>query len=292
MHDFKIINYKHATWRSRCIFTGSYLDNTKRGEHVIPRWLIKDYEMKGANVELGSKRATAQIREFTAPAEEESNNLFGELENRIKLDQTSVHDDELHLWLMKMSCGLLWNHCRLAQNSQHPNAPGQIDERLEGIHAGEFRSGFSDWKNGQYVRKGSLLRLPHSVGGLFLAHSFGAHMNDKYSDTHDAILPFVLIAFGRPGHDLLIATFFDNDRALEEPSVSEKWLASIIPKERCATPVRAAIAGLFYEKIVKLGYRKMTGEDAPKELFSHIASTFGIEIFLDEDGEIKFRSRA
>ena len=206
MNDFTTVNYAHRPWHNRCIFTGATIENNKRGEHVLPRWLVKDYKLKGTSLEFGSKQAIAQISEFTAPALEDANNLFGELENRIKQNQTAVSDDELHLWLMKISSGLLWNHCRLAQNNRHPKAPVPIDERLEGILSKDFQSGFFAWQNNTYVRKGSFLRVPSSVKSLFIAHSFGAHIDTAFSATHDAILPYALIAFGRPNHDLLIAT--------------------------------------------------------------------------------------
>src|ERR1700674_5317858 len=144
MDSFNKIHYSHKPVSDRCLFTGVSIDAGKRGEHVIPRWMVRDYELMGVTVELGSKQASAKVSEFTAPAVKEENHEFGKLENRIKEDQSAVSDNELHLWLMKVMSGMLWNHCRLAANARHPKAPLPFDDRLEGILAQEFRTGFNE----------------------------------------------------------------------------------------------------------------------------------------------------
>jgi hypothetical protein len=114
MSDFEEVHYLHQLVDNRCLFTGVSIDSKKRGEHVIPRWMVRDYSLRGVSVELGSKGASAKVAQFTAPAVDEENSEFGKLEDRIKRDQAAVSDDEMHLWLMKLMSGMLWNHCRLA----------------------------------------------------------------------------------------------------------------------------------------------------------------------------------
>lgn len=290
MNDIQKITYIHKPWRNRCIFTGTYLNN-QRGEHVLPRWLVKEYDMNRSFVKLGSDKAIAKVREFKAPACQVANNQFGKLEERIKQNQEDVSDDELHLWLMKVASGMLWNHVNLAQNIGHPNAPIQIDERFEGILSQCFQKGFSDWKHNKYLRNGSLVRFPGSVNNLFLAQVFGSHVDQAYGENHDAMLPYAMIIFGRPGYQLLVATFFDDDRVIEDQFIMDRWNASSIHNESSSTPVRAALAAIFYEKIVRIGFEKLTGKPSPKELFPLIAYSLGVEFFTDDTGVEKFRER-
>jgi hypothetical protein len=76
--------------------------------------------MRKRGVEVGEPEALAQASEFTAPADAEANQTFGRLEQRIKENQGSVSDNDLYLWLLKLSSGMLWNHRRLAKNSSTP----------------------------------------------------------------------------------------------------------------------------------------------------------------------------
>lgn len=292
MEGFQEISYTHRPMQNRCLFTGAGMVGNRRGEHVIPRWMVRDHGIGDGEVELGSGAAAAAVGQFTAPALPEANQAFGKLENRIKEDQAAVGDDEMHLWLMKIMAGMLWNHCRLAANSRHPKAPAPFDERLAGILAEAFHAGFAAWSAGTYVRQGSLVRLPAATRPLFLVNAFGAVTNTGYSDTHDAILPYLMIAFGRPAHGVVVASFFEEQRALEDAAILEAWKASPVKDARDSLPVRAALSLMFHERVVRPRYEKMTGRVTPDALIDQVACSLGVEFFVDADGARRFRNRS
>jgi hypothetical protein len=67
-----------------CLFTGAPVKRTKQGEHVIPRWLIDDYELNHRHIEMGWPGSLAAIKQFRARADPTANGTFGDLESCVK----------------------------------------------------------------------------------------------------------------------------------------------------------------------------------------------------------------
>jgi hypothetical protein len=287
--ELNVSHYIHTDdVRRRCLFTGVDVPGTKRGEHVIPRWLVKDHALQDGGVQLGQPEALARILEFTAPADAVANQTFGTLEQRIKENQADVSDDELYLWLLKLSSGMLWNHRRLAENAHHPRAPIQFDVRLEGIVSNEFQDAYAKWMNGSFSRKGSLTKLPTGVDRLMILHIFGATVLDFEHRTHEGVLPYVLMAVGRPGHPLLVASFFDAGRKWEEDVVYSAWASTEVATTPEAPFVRAALATALYTMELRPLVRSKEQE---QRLTDSIAYAAGVRLFTDDEGVKRFKPR-
>jgi hypothetical protein len=287
--ELSVSHYIHTDdVQRRCLFTGVDVPGAKRGEHVIPRWLIKDYALQEGGVQLGQPEALARILDFTAPADVVANQAFGVLEHRIKENQAGVSDDELYLWLLKLSSGMLWNHRRLAENAQHPRAPAQFDVRLEGIVSNEFQDAYAKWMNGSFSRKGSLARLPTAVDRLMILHIFGVTIVDFENETHEGIFPYVLAAVARPGHQLLVASFFDTGRKWEEDVVYSTWANNEVATTTEGLFVRAALATAFYTMELR---PLVSSKEQEKKLMDSIAYAAGVRLFTDDDGVERFKSR-
>ncbi|MCD9096514.1 hypothetical protein [Luteimonas fraxinea] len=288
-NELNVSQYIHVDdVRRRCLFTGVDVPGKKRGEHVIPRWLVKDYALQDGGIQLGEPEALARILEFTAPADGVANQCFGLLEQRIKEDQENFSDDELYLWLLKLSSGMLWNHRRLAENAKHPQSPFQFDVRLEGIVSKEFQGAYAKWRNGSFSRNGSLTKLPSRVGSLMILHIFGATSLDFGHATREGIFPYVLMAVGRPGHPLLVASFFDAGRKWEENAVRSVWARNEAAITTEAPFVRAALAAALYTmELTPL----VSSEEQGQRLMDDIAYAAGLRLFTGEKGVKFFRSR-
>jgi hypothetical protein len=287
--ELNVSQYIHTDdVRRRCLFTGVDVPGTKRGEHVIPRWLVKDHALQDGGVQLGQPEALARILEFTAPADAVANQTFGALEQRIKENQADVSDDELYLWLLKLSSGMLWNHRRLAENARHPRAPVQFDVRLEGIVSNEFQDAYAKWMDGSFSRKGSLTKLPSGVDRLMILHIFGVTLLDFEHETHEGIFPYVLMAVGRPGHPLLVASFFDTGRKWEEDIVYSAWANNEVATTPEVPFVRAALATALYTMELR---PLVSSEEQEQRLMDGIAYAAGVRRFTDDEGVKRFRPR-
>ena len=164
--------FEREDFDEMCLFTGAKVERTKQGEHVIPRWLIKEYELNRQRIEMGWPGSLADIKQFRARADPTANGTFGDLESRVKQGETSL--DHLHLWQKKISVGMMLCHWRMAQNKHHLKAPGDFDTRHLVFALEDFRSDFKKYSNSQSIpRNGSTLILPTSVPGGWLAHLFG-----------------------------------------------------------------------------------------------------------------------
>lgn len=281
--------YIHASdVRRRCLFTGVDVLGAKRGEHVIPRWLVKDHALQDSGIQLGQPEALARVLEFTAPADAVANQTFGTLEQRIKENQANVSDDELYLWLLKLSSGMLWNHRRLAENAQHPRAPVQFDVRLEGIVNNEFQGAYAKWMKGSFSRNGSLTKLPTSISHLMILHLFGATVLDFEHEIHEGIVPYVLMAVGRPGHPLLVASFFDTGRKWEEGTVYHAWASNEVATTPEVAFVRAALATALYTiELMPL----VSSEEQEQRVMDDIAYAAGVRRFTNDEGVKSFSPR-
>lgn len=238
--------YRDLDLRSSCLFTGVKIDKS-RGEHVIPEWMQKDYALRRHHVEMGEASRLAMIMQFRAPAEEKANNLFGQIENRVKLNQATR--DELHLWSKKLAVGILWNHHRLAQNSHHPHAPRQFDDRLLRFALMDFHREFAEFRAGSYVRSGSTLIVPTNLAGFLLVDCFGATVDTGFSATHDAIWPYAFVAVSHGGQ-LFVSTLYDSDRALESGRLLREWNSSGLRECTDGARIRAGFAVIFAQEIV------------------------------------------
>lgn len=224
-----------------CLFTGISVSGA--GEHVIPRWLAQRHQAAG-RVLLGDAGSFARLCDFKAPADPQANAQFGRLEQRLSEDWSAVADDEAHLWLMKLSVGMMLLHRRFAENSRHPAAPAGFNPHVAGVLLKAFRAGFAAWKNGAYVREGSLVRLPWQSGRLVIAHLFGASEMGLPEENGRAMYmfaPYGLMAVGQPGVGMLVATFFEPSRDFEKHLAA----ASAIPADVSDLACRAALSRAF-----------------------------------------------
>jgi hypothetical protein len=259
-----------------CLFTGVPVGRTKQGEHVIPRWLIVDYELNHKRIEMGWPGSLAGIKEFRARADPTANGTFGELENRVKLGELSP--DNLHLWQKKISVGMMLCHWRMAQNAHHPQAPGDFDTRHLVITLKDFRSDFQKFSDGQAVpRNGTTLILPTSVPGGWLAHVFGSAIFS--GETHDALMPFGMLAVTHQ-NKLIVSVFHDPEREFESSRLVEKWHALQLDKCTNAPKVVAALAVTYSEYLFKVRTETMgtVGEE-----FDTLLKGIGYQLGLDID---------
>lgn len=238
-----------------CLFTGASVSGA--GEHVIPRWLAQRHQGAG-RVLLGDAGSFARLCDFKVPADPRANGEFGRLEQRLSEDWSSVADDEAHLWLMKLSAGMMLLHRRLAKNARHPASPPWFNEHVAGVFLKAFRAGFGAWKNGAYVRQGSFLRLPWESGRLVIAHLFGASEKDAPAEEGRAMYmfaPYGLMAVGQPGIGMLAATFFDPARDFEKSMAA----ASAIPANLSDLACRAYLSRAFATAVLSPLIARMHG---------------------------------
>jgi hypothetical protein len=278
--------YKDLDLQSCCLFTGAPLTKN-RGEHVIPDWMQKEYALRGQHIQTGGPDALASIMQFRAPADEHANNFFGQVEDRIKRRRATK--DELHLWSKKISVGMVWNHHRLSQNLQHPRAPNQFDDRRLRIALMDFHKEFSEFRAGGYVRSGSTLVLPTKVDSFWMTHAFGATVNSKHSETHDAISPFALVAVHH-GSQLYVSALYDPERTLEHGRLPREWIAAGLHESTDNACIRAALAIIFSEEIVSplmIGAGQVPNDD----VYRYIAFQMGIVIERSPAGGGHYRRR-
>lgn len=270
-----------------CLFTGSPVKKTKQGEHVIPRWLIDDYELNRRRIELGWPGSLADIKQFRTRADPTANGVFGKLESRVKLGQASL--DHLHLWQKKISAGMVLCHWRMAQNKRHPQAPGDFDPRhLVGV-LDDFRTDFKQFSERQPVpRNGSTLVLPTSVPGGWIAHVFGSTI---YSgEVHDALMPFGMVAVTHRDK-LIISAFYDQERGFENSRLVQEWKALELDVCSSAPRVAAALAVTFSEYLFDARAEKFGIErEGLDSMIKGIGYQLGLDINL-ATGQYAPRSR-
>ena len=236
--------FEREDFDEMCLFTGAPVKKTRKGEHVIPRWLIDDYELTSRKIEMGRPGSLAQIRQFRSRADPVANGAFGDLENRVKLGQATP--DELHLWQKKISAGMVLNHWRLAQNERHPLAPANFDARHMVFVLEDFRADFKKFADNQPVpRAGSTLVLPTSVPGGWLAHVFGSTVKDL-DKGHDAILSFGMVAITHR-HNLIISVLYDPDREFESSRFATEWKSNKLGDCSNVSKITAALAVAYSE---------------------------------------------
>lgn len=267
-------DFERDDFNDRCIFTGVPVKK-KGGEHVIPRWLINDYQLADQRVEMGHKDSlAAAAKEFRSPAESVANNKFGELENRVKLGQAS--QDELHLWQKKMSVGMVLNHWRMARNDRHPHAPVQMDTRYLAIALADFRKDFQAFVGNNYTRTGSTVTLPTSISGGWIAHAFGAMVKDL-SQEHDAFLPFGFLVVS---HDakLIVSALHDPEHEFEASRLVHEWQEKQLHKQSETLPIQAALAVCFAEFMAQSSADIFGEKQELKELLELVGYQLGVEI--------------
>jgi len=238
-------HYKTLDLSTACLFTGAPQSKTN-GEHVIPEWMQRLYQLQQQPVEMGESPRMAKVMQFRAPAAQEPNNFFGTVEQRIRQHQANV--DELHLWSKKISVGMTWNHHRMAQNARHPNAPEEFDERLLRFVLMDFHNEFRQFREGTYQRSGPTLVLPTKISGCWLAHSFGAVVDTGHSDTHDSMCPFAFLAVSHNGQ-LIVSALYNAELSSETGRLRGEWTSSGLDECTDDLRIRAGLAVLFAESI-------------------------------------------
>ncbi|WP_412527435.1 hypothetical protein [Burkholderia lata] len=277
--------FERDDFNDRCLFTGVPIEGKKKGEHVIPRWLIEDYGLQGQRIEMGDAAHQAAMREFRSPADRVANGAFGKLEEKIKLGRASI--DELHLWQKKISAGMVLNHWRMARNVRHPGAPLQFDTRYLAFALQDFRKEFVEFLAGQYVRTGSTLCLPTRIPSGWIAHSFGATVKEHDSG-HDAVLPFGMVATSHGGQ-LIVSVLFDPERTFESHRLKQEWAAMKLDVSESPLPVQAALA-VGYAEHIAAACEEMFGEAQPFDpLLEMVGYQLGIEI---DPATAQYRRRA
>lgn len=236
-------HYKNLDLSTVCLFTGAPQRKGK-GEHVIPGWMQRLYQLQERPVEMGESPRMAKVLEFRAPAAEEPNRFFGTVEDRIKQHQANV--DELHLWSKKISVGMIWNHYRMAQNARHPNAPAEFDERLLRFALMDFHDEFKQFRAKTYRRAGRTLVLPTKISGFWLAHAFGLTEDAGYSDTHDALYPYAFLAVSHGGQ-LIVSALHNVELSFETGRLQDEWKSSGLNECTDDLRIRAYLAKVFAE---------------------------------------------
>lgn len=269
-----------------CLFTGQPVELTRRGEHVLPRWLIDDYELNHRRIEIGWPGSPAAIKEFRSRADPEANGTFGVLEDLVKRGQASV--DQLHLWQKKISTGMTLCHWRLAQNARHPHAPTDFDTRFLVCALDDFRADFKKFANKHPVpRSGSTLVLPTRVPDGWLAHLFGCDIHR--GETLDALMPFAMVAVTHQSH-LIVSVLYDSGREFETSRLAKEWNALKLDQSESACTVAAALAVAFSEFLFQ-ARRATFGTES--EAFDALLKRIGYQIGLDIDPETRgFRPRS
>lgn len=266
--------FERDDFNDRCLFTGVPITGKKKGEHVIPRWLIEDYGLQGQRIEMGDAARQAAMKEFRSPADRDANGAFGKLEEKIKLGRASI--DELHLWQKKISAGMVLNHWRMARNVRHPGAPLQFDARYLAFALQDFRMEFAEHLSGPYARTGSTLCLPTCIPSGWIAHAFGATVKE-HDAGHDAILPFGMVAISHRGQ-LIVSVLFDPERTFESHRLKQEWAAAKLDVSQSPLPVQTALAVGFTEYIAAAS-EETFGEPQPFDrLLEMVAYQLGIEI--------------
>lgn len=269
---------------SACIFTGVPVKK-KDGEHVIPNWLRKQYGLHHQPVEMGQTERFAKVLTFRAPADPDANRDFGKIEDKVQRQSASL--DELHLWSKKISVGMIWNHWRLAKNDRHPHAPVPFDERHLHLVLQDFQREFALWQRGTYGRSGSTIQLPSAIDAPWLAHAFGATVDQSFSTTHDRLLPFGYFAFNRK-NTLIVSSFLD-DGELEASFAADKWAAAGLAQETNQVRLRAALASVFAEQAAS-GIARLHPLQPSKFDELHKVMAYQLGVILSDDGET-FRPR-
>lgn len=269
-------SFERNDFDSMCLFTGAPCKQTKQGEHVIPRWLIDDYELNSRSIEMGWPGSLAVIKQFRTRADPTANGTFGVLENCVKLGHASL--DELHLWQKKISVGMTLCHWRMAQNGNHPRAPGDFDPRHLVIALEDFRSDFKKFSEGQPVpRKGSTLVLPTSVPGGWLAHVFGS--TTVSGEKHDTLMPTGMLAVTHL-NKLIVSVFYDSEHEFESSRLVKEWKANKLDECANAPKVAAALAVAYSEFFFKARAENLFTEG---EGFDATLKGIGYQLGLDID---------
>jgi len=259
-----------------CLFTGTPVKRTKQGEHVIPRWLIDDYELNHKRIEMGWPGSLASIKEFRTRADPIANKAFGYLENRVKLGESSL--DNLHLWQKKISVGMMLCHWRMAQNEHHPRAPEDFDTRHLVITLKDFRRDFQKFSVEQFVpRNGSTLVLPTNIPGGWLAHVFGSTM--FLGEVYDALMPYGILALTHQDK-LIVSVFHDPEREFESSRLIEEWHALKLYECSNAPRVASALAVIYSEFLFKAQVETLGNEG---EGFNAMLKGIGYQFGLDID---------
>lgn len=257
-----------------CLFTGAPVNRTRQGEHVIPRWLIEEYELNHRRIEIGWPGSLAEIKEFRTRADPTANGKFGNLENRVKLGGTSL--DHLHLWQKKISVGMTLCHWRMAQNKYHPQAPGDFDKRHLVFALEDFRSDFKKFSTEQPVpRNGSTLVLPTSIPGGWLAHVFGSTAFS--GEVHDALMPFGMVAVTHQ-NKLIVSVLYDTEREFESSRLVKEWKELKLNECSNAPTLAAALAVAFSEFLFKVMAENL---GAVGEGFDSLLKGIGYQLGLD-----------
>lgn len=257
-----------------CLFTGASVKQTRQGEHVIPRWLIDDYELNFRRIEMGWPGSIASVKQFRARAAPAANSMFGRLENRVKLGESSL--DTLHLWQKKISVGMMLCHWRMAQNAHHPLAPRDFDTRHLVITLQDFRNDFQKFSRGQAVsRNGSTLIFPTSLPSGWLAHVFGSAIHS--GEVHDLLMPFGILAVSHQ-NKLIVSVFYDSDREFESSRLIEEWHALKLDECSNASRVAAVLAVTYTEFLFKAQAETLGMEG---EGFDALLKKIGYQLGLD-----------
>lgn len=281
-------SYRNKDLLRCCLFTGVEISDGARREHVIPRWLQKRPDSRGRDIEVVSAGTTAPQTTFMAPALHDKNQEFGVVEDRIRNRVASL--DEIFLWSLKLSAGMLWSQYRLAQNRRHPHAPSSVDVRYLRMSLWTFHKGFADWERNSYARDGSVLVLPTALPNSTLVHVFGSAGRTDISTEFDVYSPYGLLAVAFDGV-LYISTFHDPNHEFEKSSLAYEWSKRGGSRLMAEPVLRSTLATAFMKIIVSPTYERLFGRTATLKEFTDLAHAFGISVFKDVRGELRFRQR-
>ena len=272
--------FSSDNFQDKCLFTGVPVAKSN-GEHVIPKWMMKQYSLFARNFQVAGLTSDAHIKEFRAPAEAKANNDFGKVEQRIKDGSATL--DELHLWHHKISVGMMLNHWRLAQNERHPKAPRDFDSRSLALSLISFRAAFKAYQTSLYARNGSTVSLDTALPGGWIVHLFGC-VAKHHSENYDALLPYGLLI---TSHNKKIHISCFEDAFRFDNLFPPVWQQNGFQANTSLLHVSAIVAKVYSECLARLIVDQGMGI-APVELRESIAYELGVK--FDDKGE-KYRGR-
>jgi hypothetical protein len=280
--------YKKLKLFNSCIFTGEEVKK-RRGEHVIPKWMIKEYSLHQGRMEMAQNDKFSNITEFRAPAKKEANSKFGEIENKIKHNTASK--EELLLWGMKVSLGIMINHHRMSLNINHPHSPEPLDNRgLRGALM-SFHKDYKKWsKDGSISLNGdSVTEVKTAYESLLFLHLFGGLEKDSLSPDHDLIAPYGLVVVAR-NNTLTIISMGGSLENKKRVDFINEWKSRGMEKSRNLDEIRCFIAVCYFETVFYEAFHSMYDRPPSIAELKLIAYQLGIIIIEEPDG-LKYTSR-
>jgi hypothetical protein len=153
--------------------------------------------------------STLKYKYHQVPAEKTSNNLFGDIENRIS--QGFLDPAEIYLWALKIHIGCIYRDASLRFDIKDPSSPSILHITDFGQEAWLFRQLFDVWSH-----KGTT--TPSPFGSVFIVESLVSP--HQFDFMHCLITGVVAIDIGGK---LIVAFLWDQGDATRSTNVLKQW---------------------------------------------------------------------